>query len=343
MFTRLFRKKIYLLENSLVVFILISLLLPVIHSIPLSARQSESAKHPGARWGHALVYDPVRNEIVLFGGSRERGVYLDDTWTWDGKSWHHRNVVGPRSRGFAAVAFHEAKDTVIIHGGRGSGRSTYSDTWEWDGESWQNIEKEGPYRSDHHQMVYVADDNQLLAFGGWNGHDVAGETWLWDGEWKKTEVEGPHKRAAFAMAYDAHRASTILFGGLWLDGQYADVWEWHDGSWHSRGGPYDNSSLDHHAMSYDITRQQLIIFGGKNYRSRMQNKTQTVLESKVNLITTEAPTPRHSVGMTYDSGQSRVILYGGKEYKGDLHVALSDFWSWDGDRWHKLQPQHTNE
>jgi len=189
MFTRLFRKKIYLLENSLVVFILISLLLPVIHSIPLSARQSESAKHPGARWGHALVYDPVRNEIVLFGGSRERGVYLDDTWTWDGKSWHHRNVVGPRSRGFAAVAFHEAKDTVIIHGGRGSGRSTYSDTWEWDGESWQNIEKEGPYRSDHHQMVYVADDNQLLAFGGWNGHDVAGETWLWDGEWKKTEVK----------------------------------------------------------------------------------------------------------------------------------------------------------
>jgi hypothetical protein len=294
---------------------------------------SQSADDPGARWGHAFVYDPIRDEVLLFGGGREAGSFLSDTWTWNGNSWKHHDVTAPPSRGFAAAAFHTGRGTVILHGGRGAGQETFSDTWEWDGSLWRELEVKGPYQSDHHQMVYVEHEGEMMAFGGWDGQDVSGATWIWDGVWKQVSVQGPRKRGAFAMTYDTQEERAILFGGLWLDGQYADLWQWQNRLWEQLGGPYDNSSVDHQAMTYDIRRQQVIMFGGKNYRYRPLGKTQTIERSKVMQLTAEGPTPRHSLGLTYDSRRSRAMLYGGKEYRGELQVALSDLWSWDGERW----------
>jgi formylglycine-generating enzyme required for sulfatase activity len=44
----------------------------------VSSERSEIAG-PGARWGHAMVWDAAREEVVLFGGARTRGEYLADT------------------------------------------------------------------------------------------------------------------------------------------------------------------------------------------------------------------------------------------------------------------------
>ena len=184
---------------------------------------SESTNDPGARWGHVFVYDPIRDEVLLFGGGRERGSFLGDTWTWHGNAWKHHDVVAPPPRGFATAAFHPGRGTIILHGGRSQERETLSDTWEWDGAVWRALEANGPYQGDHHQMVYIGSEKVIMAFGGWNGRDVSGETWIWDGTWQQVAIQGPRKRAAFAMTYDAQAERVILFGGLWLDGQYADL------------------------------------------------------------------------------------------------------------------------
>lgn len=137
--------------------------------------QPASAPSPGPRWGHTLVWDAAGGEVLLFGGSRERGKYLADTWTWNGEGWRHHDVAGPPARGFAAVAFHEARGTVLLHGGRATGRRPHSDTWEWDGVQCSALGETGPYRADHHSMVFLPQSEQLLAFGGWNGTAVTGE------------------------------------------------------------------------------------------------------------------------------------------------------------------------
>jgi hypothetical protein len=172
-----------------------------------------------------------------------------------------------------------------------------------------------------------------MAFGGWDGLDVSGTTWLWESAWEQAPVQGPRKRGAFGMTYNVQEEKVVLFGGLWLDGQYADLWQWRNRSWEQLGGPYDNSSVDHHAMTYDIQRQQVIMFGGKNYRYRPLGKTQTIKGSKVLQLDVEGPTPRHSLGLACDSNHNRVLLYGGKKYQGELHVPLGDLWSWDGEQW----------
>ena len=292
-----------------------------------------SVVDPGARWGHTLVYDPVRDNVLLFGGGREPGSYLNDTWTWNGEAWEHHKVPSPPPLGFTAAAFHAGRGTVILHGGRMEGRYTSSDTWEWDGSTWRELEAQSPYKGDHHQMVYVEHNDQIMAFGGWDGQDVAGTTWVWDGVWNRASEQGPRKRGAFGMTYDPQEERVILFGGLWLDGQYADLWQWQNQSWEQLGGPYDNSSVDHHAMAYDVKHRQVIMFGGKNYRYRPLGTTRTIKGSKVLQLTEEGPSPRHSLGLTYDSNRGRAILYGGKEYQGELQVALGDLWSWDGERW----------
>jgi hypothetical protein len=89
-------------------------------------------------------------------------------------------------------------------------------------------------------------------------------------------------------------------------------------------------------MVYDVGRQQSVVFGGKNYRYRPLGHTQTIVDDKVVRLATEGPAPRHSLGLTCDARRERVMLYGGKAYQGELQVALSDLWSWDGERWQIL-------
>src|SRR5437763_5007458 len=47
--------------------------------------QITTANSPSARSYPAMAYDAVSRKVVLFGGYN--GVYLNDTWTFDGTNW----------------------------------------------------------------------------------------------------------------------------------------------------------------------------------------------------------------------------------------------------------------
>ena len=308
----------------------------LIFCLSLSQNSFFQENNPGARWGHVLVYHPEQKKLLLFGGAPERGEYTDDTWIWDGEKWQEMNIDGPPARGFCAAAYHEERKSVIIHGGRGDGNITYGDTWEWDGNSWKKLNDNELFKADHHEMVYHPLEKKLIAFGGWGGRNVLGDTWEWSVEWKKLEISSPPPRSAFGMTYNIAENKIQLFGGLWINGQYADVWEYAGNEWKSVGGPYDNSSLDHHAMIYDEKLGQVVIFGGKNYRYKMQNSTLTIAGQNVTTIMEEGPSARHSIGFTYDPSTMTGYVYGGKEYQGELQVSLADFWMWKDGKWEKI-------
>ncbi len=318
----------------ILVIVLVFLILP---SSILSRQDIQVETNPGARWGHILIYDAANDNILLFGGANQRGGdYLGDTWIWRDNEWKKIDSPGPPARGFCAATFHKGRNTVILHGGRGNDGVTYSDLWEWNGISWRQLEKNSAYKADHHQMVYVHEQDAILAFGGWNGEDVLGDTWFWNEYWKKADSPSPPKRASFSMVYNDQKNSVLLFGGLWVNGQYADIWEWTNNQWHALSEPYQNSSLDHHAMIYDSQLQQVIGFGGKNYRYILQNATFKIEGDAVKVITMDGPKARHSFGFTYDSGNHQGYLFGGKEYLSDEQIPLDDFWRWDGLKWHNI-------
>ncbi|MDU8886247.1 kelch repeat-containing protein [Yeosuana sp. MJ-SS3] len=316
------------------IILIICLQIPLIVS---AFQEKIKENNPGKRWGHVLIYDQFRDQLVLFGGTRERGIYLNDTWIWDNKKWTKINTIGPSERGFCAATFHKDRNTIIIHGGRGNDRTTYGDTWEWDGKEWKQLDVKSGYIADHHQMVYLNDEKQILAYGGWNGKDVIGDTWFWNGKWEKSNESSPPKRASFGMAFNTSNNAVYLYGGLWVNGQYADIWKRTKGKWQPIAEPYSNSSLDHHMLIYDENRDNIIGFGGKNYRRQMQGKTFKIDNRQIETLSEEGPINRHSFGFTFASKQQMAYLYGGKKYLGDDQIALGDFWKWDGKTWNLIQ------
>ncbi|MFX1252160.1 MAG: Kelch repeat-containing protein [Promethearchaeota archaeon] len=38
---------------------------------------------PSPRSGHGMVYDPVNQKVILFGGGNENHIFMNDTWVYD--------------------------------------------------------------------------------------------------------------------------------------------------------------------------------------------------------------------------------------------------------------------
>ena len=144
--------------------------------------------NPGPRWGHTFVYDPIRDNILFFGGTRERGTFLNDTWTWDGNSWTQHQISSPPPRGFSAATFHADRGTILLHGGRSNERTTHYDNSSLD----------------HHAMTYDIDRGQIVIFGGKNyRYDLSGKTRSIENSTVTPLVyEGPSPRHSIGLTYD---------------------------------------------------------------------------------------------------------------------------------------------
>src|SRR5690349_11721895 len=65
---------------------------------------------------HAMSYDAARGATVLFGGGAS-GVYLDDTWMWNGSAWMLQTAPGPPGRSWHAMVYDTARDATLLFGG----------------------------------------------------------------------------------------------------------------------------------------------------------------------------------------------------------------------------------
>ncbi|MBK8096167.1 MAG: hypothetical protein IPK26_03620 [Planctomycetes bacterium] len=94
-------------------------------------RLAQPATVPPPRDMAAMVHDPLRGEVLMFGGRNGSGE-LADTWIWNGVDWQQRaTAVTPAARTRPGIAFHPMRGTVLMHGGDAA-----NDTWSWDGANW---------------------------------------------------------------------------------------------------------------------------------------------------------------------------------------------------------------
>ena len=94
---------------------------------------------PGHRNHTALVFDPMREQILLIGG-RELN-RPGDTWIWDGVNWEEIPATNLPARSGHSVAYDPLRDKFVFFGGvdRPGGKAL-TDTWEWDRETWACVE-----------------------------------------------------------------------------------------------------------------------------------------------------------------------------------------------------------
>ena len=143
---------------------------------------------PGPRSHTALVYDPVRKKVILFGGQGEDSRARGDTWAWDGKSWEKLSEEGPVRRTHHRMAFDRKTGTVVLYGGLAAGRFTdlLEDTWIWDGKRWTEAQTSDAGKRMGHVMAFDESRGKVVLYGGGFAGDAGksryeGTTFEWDG------------------------------------------------------------------------------------------------------------------------------------------------------------------
>lgn len=229
------------------------------------------AAGPGPRTFPAMAYDSVRDEVVLFGGSRvlfgdgsSPPAMLADTWILRAHRWIAAPDGGPSPRAEAAIAHDPRRGRTVLFGGRftdGDGRvSRLGDTWEWDGERWTRVSTLGPPARSGAAMAWHPGLDAVVLFGGSGG--PLGDTWSWDGRaWTPLPVPPAPGRFNTVMAWDPSARRLARFGGWDGKGRTSDTWELREDGWAlvEAGGP---AARNHATLVTAPDRGSMLLLGG---------------------------------------------------------------------------------
>jgi hypothetical protein len=94
--------------------------------------------HPGIRVATSFVFDPIRQQLLMFGGAGLENFH-SDLWAWDGSQWNllAEDTGMPLRSGFNIVAYDASRDVFVLFGGVDRpGGQVVDETWEWDRETW---------------------------------------------------------------------------------------------------------------------------------------------------------------------------------------------------------------
>jgi hypothetical protein len=131
----------------------------------------------------------------------------------------------------------------------------------------------------------------------------------------------PEARSQCAMAYDADRGMTVLYGGQGESTSDERTWEWDGRRWWARAlsGPGPRVG---HAMVYDHAHRLTLLFGGSGTYPFMEWDG-----DRWHPIDETGPGSRNSVALAADP-YGHVLLFGGFQMQ-----ILGDTWEWDGTTW----------
>jgi N-acetylneuraminic acid mutarotase len=249
---------------------------------------------PSTRGLHSMVFDPLGNRVILFGGKHWTsglggGDWLNDTWTYDSvaNAWTELKPVGPMPsarQGHSMVYDPIGKRLILFggaHGQRDSRERTWlNDTWAYDpaANAWTELDPAGPLPSGRYcqAMAYDPGTGKIIMFGGYDGDVELDDTWAYDpatNSWTelKPTGAGPPARRFDSMVYDPLGKTMILFGGsrsdpgpeggTWLN----DTWAYDPAAnvWTELkpAGPLP-SARGLQSMVYDPMGSRVIMFGG---------------------------------------------------------------------------------
>ena len=286
---------------------------------------------PPARYGHAAVYDPVRQRMVVFGGYN--GNFLDDAWVLDlsgAPAWAPMNDVGerPRIRDFHTIIYDPTNDRIVLYAGNDG--DPLADVWELrlsgpgvppGGGLWKAL---GPRARLSYHGSYDPVREDLVVFGGW-GRAYFNDTWTLSvaahtPSWTRLDPAGvpPSPRLEHTTIYDPPRDRLLLFGGKDLFQFFNDTWQLTLGpspAWTNLSPQGTPPSPRETRAVYDPVRDRMVIVGGFGNGQHL-NETWALNLSGTPTWEQLAPggtlpAPRRGHTAVYDPVNDRILVFGG--------------------------------
>ncbi len=285
--------------------------------------QLNPSRSPSARDAMVMVYDPVSQKTMLFGGF-DGSKYLNDTWTFNGKNWKKIGVPGaPPARASAGAAYDSKLKQVVLFGGYNG--QYLDDTWLWNGATSTWTEATPAHRppAETGPMLFPDPLNgRADEFGGYDGRFFRLGTWSWRNDnWRLLPFKGSASgRAAAVIGTDPVAKQTVLFGGIG-DINPNNTWIFDGRVWTLQSPATQPSALTFAGSAYDPRFNGVVIFGGFN--GAIVNETWVWSASDwIQLSPAQAPAPRERMGMAFDELHQRTVVFGGVNSNG----LLNDTW-----------------
>ena len=274
-------------------------------------RRLSPAHKPSARVNMVMAYDPVGQNIVMFGGF-DGTSYLNDTWIFNGTDWVQLSPANaPPVRSATAISFDRVTNTLVLFGGF-NGTQYLGDTWLWDGavQNWTEAHPTTLPTAVTLPMMYTDPiSGHTGMVGGFDGNLFHNETWQWTGsDWLELFPQTVlWARGAAVVANDDANGTVMIFGGL-ADLNPNNTWTWDGVNWTELAPTRQPPAVYYTPAAYDAALGQVVMFGGMSSQSGSWAWTGT------NWISLPAYTPPpllNAQGMAYDQQSKQLIMFGG--------------------------------
>ena len=177
------------------------------------------------------------------------------------------------------------------------------------------------------KLTYDPARRQLLAYGSQGRFPTHPEIWALDGiDWVQRHADPSNQPSGvfeFAVTFDQSRGRLIVVGGIG-GAASRETHEWDGAAWHKTTTPSLPPLTGGHALGYDSTRQQVLLYAGRAAAQATYSwngSTWTRLTP-----TTSPPALRRPIMIDAPSRRSTLLL-------GDSGTGTLQFYEWDGSNW----------
>jgi hypothetical protein len=251
----------------------------------------EASNPPPPRHEPVMVYDPIHDRMVMFGGwTPDR--YFDDLWSLaldPTPTWSQVQLPGeaPSGRRSHAAIYDPLRQRMLVFFGFGVSGGL-GDVWALhlgDRMSWERLDPvgPGPRARFFSSVIYDPTRDRVVLYGGAADAQSIGDCWglsLGDLRWELlTSGRQTPGFARHTAVYDADRDRMVVFGGFVVDGHvFVQVGgatfnlEFSDGPrWaHELFGDIADTRIGHTAV-FDATRSRMCMFGGGGISSYLND------------------------------------------------------------------------
>ncbi len=279
-----------------------------------------SSTGPVAREDARMVFDPVSQKVILFGGANySNGVRYNDTWEWNGTAWTQRFPAGtlPPQRSGQGMTYDTSRSRIVLFGGNLPNNVTnYADTWEYDGTSWTKVADAVPAKRYAPGLAFDTTRNVIMMVGGQTDLNQAyREAWAWDGSaWLRESTTGPVNGYGVSFDYDRTRKTGVFFGGTTYFGnvvRYNDTWNWDGLAWTLQAPAAKPPVRRFAPMVFDPARDAMILFGGDGANGVFLSDTWSWDGTNWTQLAVNGPSARRDAAMAYDEARGELVLFGG--------------------------------
>ena len=329
-------------KRALILGLIIIVLIPV----------SVVSAAPEERLGHRMIYNPVDQCTILYGGAvwDNEYTFYSELWSYDTgtNTWSEIEAANkPPARFNSMITYIPGRHQIFLFGGFAS-NGRVDDTWIYDIESNTWIELDPPdhpnQRSDS-SIAYDPDNDVIILFSGYRRDEVkTRETWAYnfeDDNWAEMFPENPplHQYGNY-MVYVSETDQLLMYPGHWSivsgeitvnHGYGGNIWEYDYGEnrWTEHEAPSVPLGRYWGNLAYDPNRNRLVLFGGHGATEFDDTWAYDIDTGEWEQASSNMrPSKRNGSNMVYDPEHDVFVMFGGMNTAGS---GLNDTWILDAD------------